>query len=49
VVLEAAEDAQGTEKNKVVKVQPQRKGKIDAADREEDSQGPEGDLVQIPL
>src|ERR687890_2015489 len=49
VVLEAAEDAQGTEKNKVVKVNPPRKSKIDAADREEDSQGPEGDLVQIPL
>ena len=49
VVLEAAEDAQGTEKNKVVKVKPPRKGKINAADREEDSQGPEGDLVQIPL
>jgi hypothetical protein len=27
VVLEAAEDAQGTEKNKVVKVKPPRKGK----------------------
>jgi hypothetical protein len=38
VVLEAAEDAQGTEKNKVVKVKPQRKGKINAADPEKDSQ-----------
>ncbi len=49
VVLEAAEDAQGTEKNKVVKVKPQRKGKSAATDLEKDSQGPEGDLVQIPL
>jgi hypothetical protein len=49
VVLEAAEDSQGAEKNKVVKVKPPRKGKIDAADHEKDSQGPKGDLVQIPL
>src|SRR5215218_2783299 len=49
VVLEAAEDAQGTEKNKVVKVKPPRKGKTTAADPEKDSQGPEGNLVQIPL
>jgi hypothetical protein len=49
VVLEAAEDAQGTEKNKVVKVKPQRKDQINAADLEKDSQGPEGDPVQIPL
>src|ERR671913_153621 len=32
VVLEAAEDAQGTEKNKVVKVKPPRKGKAATAD-----------------
>jgi hypothetical protein len=49
VVLELAEDAQGTEKNKVVKVKPQSKDKISAADPEKDSQGPEGDLAQIPL
>ena len=49
VVLEAAEDAQGTEKNKVVKVKPSRKDKINAAEPETDSQGQEGDLVQIPL
>ena len=49
VVLEAAEDAQGTEKNKVVKVKPPRKGKTTAADPEKGSQGPEGDLAQIPL
>ena len=49
VVLEAAEDAQGTEKNKVVKVKPQSKDKISAAEPEKDSHSPEGDLVQIPL
>ena len=49
VVLEVAEDAQGTEKNKVVKVKPQSKDKISAAEPEKDSQSPEGDLVQIPL
>jgi hypothetical protein len=49
VVLEAAEDAQGTEKNKVVKVKPSRKDKINAAEPEKDSQGPEGDLVKMPL
>jgi hypothetical protein len=49
VVLEAAEDAQGTEKSKVVKVKPPRKGKTTAADPEKGSQGPEGDLAQIPL
>jgi len=49
VVLEAAEDAQGAEKNKVVKVKPPRKGKITAADPEKDSEEPKGDLVQIPL
>jgi hypothetical protein len=35
VVLEAAEDSQGTEKNKVVKVKPPRKDKTTAADPEE--------------
>ena len=49
VVLEAAEDAQGTEKNKVVKVKHPRKGKTAAVDAGKDSQGTEGDLVQIPL
>jgi hypothetical protein len=47
VVLEAAEDAQGTEKNKVVKVKPPRKDKLAASKR--DADGPEGDVVQIPL
>ncbi len=47
VVLEAAEDAQGTEKNKVVKVKPPRKGKPDASKSEAD--GSEGELVRIPL
>jgi hypothetical protein len=47
VVLEVAEDAQGTEKNKVVKVKPPRKGKPDASKSEPDRS--EGDVVQIPL
>jgi hypothetical protein len=47
VVLEATEDAQGTEKNKVVKVKPPRRNKPAASERESDSSG--GDLVQIPL
>src|SRR5829696_3127215 len=47
VVLEAAEDAQGTEKNKVVKAEPPRKDKLAASKRGADGSG--GDLVQIPL
>jgi hypothetical protein len=47
VVLEAAEDAQGAEKNKVVKVKPSRKDKLSASEREADSSGE--DLLQIPL
>jgi hypothetical protein len=47
VVLEAAEDAQGIEKNKVVKVKPPRKKGPGASEREAESSG--GDLVQIPL
>jgi hypothetical protein len=47
VVLEAVEDAQGIEKNKVVKVKPSRKDKPTASNGEADSSG--GDLVQIPL
>jgi hypothetical protein len=47
VVLEAAEDAQGTEKNKVVKVKPPRSNEPAASKREAD--GSEGDVVQIPL
>jgi hypothetical protein len=49
VVLEAAEDAQGTEKNKVVKVKPPRKGKTLANSSAMESDDPEGDVVQIPL
>jgi hypothetical protein len=49
IVLEAAEDAQGAEKNKVVKVKSPRKGKSAATDLDNGTQGPEGDLVQIPL
>jgi hypothetical protein len=47
VVLEVAEDAQGTEKNKVAGVKPPRKDKLAASEREADSSG--GNLVQIPL
>jgi hypothetical protein len=47
VVLEAAEDAQSIEKNKVVKVKPPRKDKPAASEREAEGSG--GDLVQIPL
>jgi hypothetical protein len=49
VVLEAAEDAQGTEKNKVVRVKPPRKGKTGTADSPQESEDTEGDVVQIPL
>jgi hypothetical protein len=49
VVLEAAEDAQGTEKNKVVGVKPPRKGKTLANSSAMESDDPEGDVVQIPL
>jgi hypothetical protein len=49
VVLEAAEDAQGAEKNKVVKVKPPRKDKINTTESKKDSHGSEGCLVQIPL
>jgi hypothetical protein len=40
VVLEEAEDAQGTEKNKVVKVKPLKKGKT-AAESTSESKLPE--------
>jgi hypothetical protein len=49
VVLEAAEDAQGAAKNKVVKVKPSRKGKTMAGGPLRESDGQEGDIVQIPL
>ena len=49
VVLEAAEDAQGTEKNKVVKVKPPRKGKALVDSPAKGSNDPEGAVVQIPL
>ena len=49
VVLGTAEDAQGSEKNKVVKVKPPRKGKSTAADPGREPSGSEGDVVQIPL
>jgi hypothetical protein len=47
VVLEAAEDAQGSEKNKVTRVKPPRKNKPDASKIEAGES--EGELVQIPL
>ncbi len=49
VVLEAAEDAQGVEKNKVVKVKPPKKGKTGTAHSARKPEEPEGDVVQIPL
>jgi hypothetical protein len=49
VVLEAAEDAQGAEKNKVVKVKPSKKGKSGTANSPRESRDAEGDVVQIPL
>jgi hypothetical protein len=49
VVLEAAEDAQGTEKNKVVKVKPPRRNKTRTAESEKESEDTGGDIVQIPL
>jgi UDP-N-acetylmuramyl tripeptide synthase len=41
VVLEAAEDAQGTEKNKVVKVKPLRKSEAATAETASESDTPE--------
>jgi hypothetical protein len=45
VVLEAAEDAQGTEKNRVAKVKPPRKNRLATSESEAD--GSDGELVQI--
>jgi hypothetical protein len=47
VVLEATEDAQGTEKNKVVNVKPPKRNKPDASKSKAD--GSEGELVRMPL
>src|SRR5829696_1154020 len=49
VVLEAAEDAQGTAKNQVAKVKPPRKDRSGTANPTRESTDPEGDVVQIPL
>ncbi len=49
VVLETTEDAQGIEKNKVVKVKPPRKGKTGTAHSARKPEEPERDVVQIPL
>jgi hypothetical protein len=40
VVLEVVEDAQGTEKNKVVKVKPPRKGRSEAVNTTAKPEGP---------
>ena len=47
VVLEAAEDAQGSEKNKVARVKPPRRNNPAASKSKAD--GSDGNLVQIPL
>jgi hypothetical protein len=47
VVLEVAEDAQGSAKKKVVKVKPPRINRPDASKSEADRS--EGELVRIPL
>jgi hypothetical protein len=49
VVLEAAEDAQGTEKNKVVKVKPPRSNRTRTAESEREPEETEGDMGQVPL
>jgi hypothetical protein len=49
VVLETTEDAQGIEKNKVVKVKPPKKGKTGTANSSREPKESEGDVVQIPL
>src|SRR5215210_738014 len=46
VVLEAAEDAQGTEKNKVVKVKPPKRDRTLADGPARETDDPEGDVVQ---
>ena len=49
VVLEVVEDAQGTKKNRVVKVKPPKKGKTGTANSAREPKESEGDVVQIPL
>jgi hypothetical protein len=49
VVLEAAEDAQGTKKNKVVEVKPPKKGKTLADDPARKSDDPAAVVVQMPM
>jgi hypothetical protein len=49
VVLETAEDAQGTEKNKVVKVKPPKKDGTGTTIPIRKPTDTEGDVVQIPL
>jgi hypothetical protein len=49
VVLEVAEDAQGTKKSKVVKIKPARKGKVVAIDAAAEPDGTERDSSQLPV
>jgi hypothetical protein len=49
VLLEAAEDAQGTEKNRIAKVTPPKKDKTVTANSPQESGDAERDVVQIPL
>jgi hypothetical protein len=49
VVLEAVEDSQGVEKNKVVNVKPPKKGQAGTANSAREPEGPEADVAHIPL
>jgi hypothetical protein len=49
VVLEVVEDAQGTKKNKVVKVKPPRKGGSEAVSTTAQSDGPESGPHQLAV
>jgi hypothetical protein len=49
MVLEVVEDAQGTKKNKVVKVKPPRKGRSDAVNTTTKPDGPESGPNQLAV
>jgi hypothetical protein len=49
VVLEVAEDAQGIQKNRVVKVKPPRKGRPVEPDTTAEPDATEGDSEQLPV
>jgi hypothetical protein len=49
VVLEVVEDAQGTKKNKVVKVKPPRKGRSEVVDTTTKPDGPESGPNQLAV